>query len=127
MSLTDSDNKPTGPLARAGKNDSFAGLTRIWIVALPVFVTALFYWGEQDVSSVLRDVRSNQEAIIAIRDRTTHLEDSTANTATSVREFRLWAESQVGVLISNSNGDAKSINALDRRVLCLEKHTLCPQ
>lgn len=127
MSMPDDPPKQTGPLARVGQNDAFAGVTRIGIVLFGVVMTAIFAWGASDVRGSLNDIKENQRAIIAIGDRTTRLEDTTANTATSIREFRLWAESQVGILVSNGNSDSKSINALDRRVFCLESHTKCPQ
>lgn len=127
MTMHDEQPKQSGPLARVGQNDSFAGLTRIGIVLFGVVMTAIFAWAASDVRGSLNDIRENQRAVIALGDRTTRLEDSSVNTGQAIKEFRLWAESQVGILITNSNTDAKQINQLDRRVLCLENRTKCPQ
>lgn len=130
MTMPDEPQKQSGPLARVGQNDSFAGLTRIGIL----FVGAALAWAAFDFRAALSRIDENQRAIIAVADRTTHLEDSTTNTANSIKEFRLWAESQVVNLVTQTNTDAKSINDLDRaqgklsqRVLCLENKVRCPQ
>ena len=123
MSHTDPDNRSTGPLARVGQNDAFAGVTRIGILVVGVLLSVLGY----DFHSALGRLDDAQKDIAKTMDRTTRLEDSSVNTAQAIKEFRLWAEGQVGILITNSNADAKSISALDRRVFCLESHTKCPQ
>lgn len=127
--MTDTDSRPTGPLARVGQSDSFAGLTRIGILVVGAIIT----WAGFDFHSALDDIHQNQRAIIALGDRTTHVEDVAANALTSGREFRLWTEGRVNDLTSLINSSGQQINEIDRkeeltktRVRCLENKTRCP-
>lgn len=128
--MTDTDAKPSGPLARVGQSDSFAGFTRLSIVV----VGAIIGWASFDFRSALSDIRDNQKAIIALADRTTRVEDTTANVGASLREFRLYAEGQFNSLTTDFNSQSQRITDIDRsqgktvsRVLCLENRTRCPQ
>ena len=130
MTITDPDGRAAGPLARVGQSDSFAGLTRLSILIGGAIIT----WAGFDLRAALDDIHQNQKAIIALADRTTHVEDATTHLGDSLREFRLFAEGQFNSLNSDFNSQSARITDIDRaqgktlgRVLCLENKTKCPQ
>jgi len=130
MAMTDPDNRQSGPLARVGQSDSFAGFTRLSIVIGGVLIS----WAAFDLQAALHRIDENQKAIIALADRTTHLEDRSSTVSESLKEFRLWTEGQIGGLNADLNTQSQRINEVDRsqaktlgRVLCLENRTKCPQ
>lgn len=133
MTDNDHEGKQTGPLARIGQNDSFAGITRIGILFLPVLLTGIIGWAASDMKSMLSRIDENQNAIIAIGNRTTRVEDAAALALSSGHEFRTWTEGRVNDLTSGLNADGRLINDIDRkqaettnRVRCLENRTRCP-
>lgn len=130
MAMTEPDHRQSNPLARVGQSDSFAGFTRLSMLIGGAMVT----WAAFDLQTALRRIDENQKAIIAVADRTTHVEDTSANVAASLREFRLYTEGQFNALNSDVNMQSQRMTDLDRaqgktlgRVLCLENKTRCPQ
>lgn len=130
MTMPVDPNRPTGPLARVGQNDSFAGFTRLWMAVAGLLVA----WAAFDVKGVLKDIKDNQVAIQMIGDRTTHLEGAASTAATNLNEFRLWTQDRVRDLAGDIKDEDKRLYAVETaegktvsRVACLEHHSTCPQ
>lgn len=131
--MTDTDNRPVGPLARIGQSDSAAGLSRLGIALMTAALGGLIAWGSHDLGVMFDRLNENQRAIIAIGDRMTHVEDKADLALTSSKEFRIWTEGRVNDLTSHLNASDRLIDQIDRkqseasnRVRCLENKTRCP-
>lgn len=132
MSMPD-DNRPPGPLARIGQSPSAAGLSRVGIAFLTVVLTGLVAWGAHDLDSMLDRINENSKAIIALGDRTTHVEDKADLALTSSKEFRLWTEGRVNDLTAQINANSRQtydvnagLTSANNRIHCLENKSRCP-
>jgi hypothetical protein len=133
--MSDQPDRPpnTGPLAKLGRNDSFAGATRIVVSVGGILLTAIIGWARADIQSALDNIKSNQQAIERLAERTTVLEQRTDSDKESVVEFRQWTTSQVSGLNNQGNTTASDLGhlqssheRLEGRVRCLEHKVPCP-
>jgi hypothetical protein len=128
------DEKRNGPLSRLGQNYSFAGFSRISVVAIGVFLTGIVGWAGRDVSAMMESIRANQGAIVNLADRTTRIEETAKATQNANDKTQLWLQGQIQTQGQRLDAESQRIYSVEgaqtkltSRVYCLEHKILCPQ